>query len=58
MNKKIWVWPILIAIFIFGIIGWGLNIIKIFGAGTINGEVIVRVIGVFVAPFGAVLGYF
>ena len=59
VNKKIRVFADLDRhFFIFDVIGWGLNIIKIFGASTINGEVIVRGIGVFVAPFGAVLGYF
>lgn len=46
---------------IAGFIGWILNIIKIFGAGPIaewTATTIVRIIGVFVAPIGAVLGWF
>lgn len=50
MSKDLWV--------VLIVVGWGLNIIKLFGADTISGEVVVRVIGVFAAPFGAILGYF
>lgn len=43
-----------------GIIGWVLNIIQLFtlaAAGTINGMFILKAIGIFVAPLGAVLGW-
>lgn len=40
--------------------GWVNNIIKIVGAGfdVMNGMLIARCIGVFVAPLGGVLGFF
>ena len=58
MTKDLWVVLIWIALPIVSIVGWGLNIIKLLGADTLNGEVVVRVIGVFAAPLGAILGYF
>lgn len=58
MSKDLLAVLIWIALPIASIVGWGLNIIKLFGADTISGEVVVRVIGVFAAPFGAILGYF
>lgn len=40
------------------IIGWVKNIIAIVGSdGTLTGMLIGRVIGVFVAPIGAILGW-
>lgn len=44
---------------IAGIAGWVLNIIQIFNANfsAVDGELVLRVIGIFVAPLGAVLGY-
>jgi hypothetical protein len=58
MSKDLWVLLIWIGLLVLSIVGWGLNIIKLFGADTISGEVVVRVIGVFAAPLGAILGYF
>jgi hypothetical protein len=45
---------------LFGSIGWIWNIVKIVQSGfeIITGMFIARCIGVFVAPLGAVLGYF
>jgi hypothetical protein len=40
------------------IIGWIWNVVKLFsGAWDINGEFILRLIGVFVAPMGGVMGF-
>lgn len=53
---------IVIAIFIAGFIGWILNICKIIDSGFVlaewGGMQVARVIGVFLAPLGAVLGWF
>ena len=39
--------------------GWIANIITIIGMGEIlNGEGVIRIIGVFIAPLGAIMGYF
>lgn len=48
------------AILIFTVIGWISNIIKLVGSSfdPITGMAVARIIGVFVAPLGAVLGYF
>ena len=41
-------------------IGWGLNVYKIFSTigDPVTGAFIARCIGVFVAPIGAILGWF
>lgn len=56
--------PFGIAIFLIGLIfaavvGWIANIVKIVGviSDPITGMFILRVVGIFVAPLGAVLGY-
>lgn len=48
-----------IAIWILGIIGWILNIVHIFSKTPIvfDGETIIQIIGIFIAPLGAVLGW-
>ena len=40
-------------------VGWITNIVKIVGTDltTITGEIIIRCIGIFLAPLGAVMGY-
>lgn len=48
---------VLLAVFL-GAIGWILNIWKIAQASTVTGMVIIRVLGVFFPPFGAVIGWF
>jgi hypothetical protein len=55
--------PITIALFFFwvaAVVGWILNIVAIAGSSfdVLSGMLILRVIGIFVAPLGAVLGYF
>jgi len=60
MEKKI---DLLIAFFIYFLftvscLGWAFNIIEIAKSETITGLVIVRCIGVFIAPLGAILGWF
>jgi hypothetical protein len=47
-------------LFIAGAIGWVRNIITIAHSGLdqISGMLILRIVGIFVAPLGAVLGYF
>lgn len=41
--------------------GWFLNIAKLiisaFGPGQIDAELVLRVLGVFIPPFGAIIGY-
>lgn len=56
-SSMIIVWA---ALWVLGAIGWVLNIITIAGSSFdhITGILVLRIIGVFVAPIGAVLGYF
>ncbi len=50
---------VLIGIWILGAIGWGLNVYHLYHAimNETVASAVVRGIGVFVAPLGAVLGY-
>jgi len=51
---------VLIVLFLFGVVGWGLNIYKIISSTDpiTTGLMIVRIIGIFIAPLGGLLGYF
>lgn len=42
---------------IFGAVGWVMNIVDIAHADFVSGMVILRVVGIFMFPLGAVLGY-
>lgn len=58
MDKfSVGVFIVWLVVGIFGMIGWIMNIAKLFGAESIFIAVI-RVIGIFVPPAGAVLGWF
>lgn len=50
----------LMSIIFAGILGWGLNLITIFKSdfSVITGSLVVRIIGVFIAPIGAIMGWF
>lgn len=49
-----------LALIVTGIIGWVMNIVAIFHSNfsVISGELVLRVIGVFVAPLGSIMGLF
>lgn len=49
-----------VVIWLAGVVGWCLNIYKIIGSdfGMLTGMLVARIIGVFVAPLGAILGFF
>lgn len=57
--KTYWtIYTAVIVLSIAGIIGWVLNIAKLVGGNMeITGEFILRIIGIFAAPLGAVMGY-
>ena len=50
---------LVLAVSIAGVVGWIWNIVKIINTGfdVFTGMLIARVVGVFLAPLGAVLGY-
>ena len=55
--------PITIAIFLVwvaAVVGWIMNIVAIAGSSfdVLSGMLVLRIVGIFVAPLGAVLGYF
>ena len=49
----------ILVLILFGGIGWIWNIVKIVGSdfANITGLLVVRVIGIFIAPLGAIVGY-
>ena len=49
----------IIALWVLALGGWIANIVKLVGMdfGAITGLLIVRAIGIFIAPLGAVMGY-
>lgn len=49
-----------IILWILGIIGWVMNIVDIISmmSGELTAMLIIRLVGVFVFPLGAILGYF
>lgn len=49
----------LLALVLVAVGGWVANIVKLFGSdfSPLTGEVVLRVVGVFVAPLGAILGF-
>lgn len=51
---------IIAVVVLAGVVGWGWNIVKIVQTccAVIDGMLILRVVGIFVAPLGAILGYF
>lgn len=48
---------IVVIVIVIGVCGWVWNIVKIAGSDAINAMVILRCIGVFIAPLGSVLGF-
>lgn len=47
-------------VFIAGLVGWVMNVFDLIGmiGASVDAEFVLRIVGVFVAPLGAVLGYF
>lgn len=44
---------------ILTLIGWGINIVNIFYLETVmSGEGVLRIAGIFIAPLGAIMGWF
>lgn len=48
---------IYLTILLLAIFGWFYNIYKLFQLDGMSGELAVRVIGIIVAPLGAIMGY-
>lgn len=59
-GSATWVVLFMFALAVAGAVGWVWNIVKIIGVccDPVNGMLVMRLIGVFIAPLGAVLGYF
>ena len=50
-------WVALLALLGVGVFGWVNNIIALASAETITGLIVLRIVGIFIAPLGAVLGW-
>ena len=50
----------ILVVFIAAIVGWVMNVVELIGTmgSGIDAEFVFRLVGVVVAPLGAVLGYF
>lgn len=57
MGNESKIGVIVIGIWLLCVGGWIANIVKLAGADYFGGMVIVRVIGIFVAPLGSFLGF-
>jgi hypothetical protein len=60
MKIKLMVpWYLFLIIFALAVYGWCLNIATIWNGSftPLTGEMVLRVIGIFVGPLGAILGY-
>jgi len=55
-----WLGMLYLIVGLAGVVGWVMNIVDIVNSdfSSITGMLVVRIIGVFVPPLGAVLGYF
>jgi hypothetical protein len=52
MSEFLW-----LGVFLIGAIGWITNIISIAQAEVVNGMIVLRAVGIFFFPLGAVLGW-
>ena len=60
MDDGTWIGGmVFVGVWILAVIGWIMNIVKLVGAdfATVEGLEVARIIGVAVAPLGAVLGF-
>lgn len=59
MKKRFIISGLVLAVALAGVYGWIMNIVSIWNSGfdVLNGMLIARCIGVFVAPLGSVLGF-
>lgn len=59
IKVGLFTWLLLITVFILGFAGWAMNIMTIAGSSfnDLTGLLILRVVGIFIAPMGAVLGW-
>ena len=59
-NLGLWGALSIVCLWLAGIVGWVLNLVAIFDANfsQLTGLLVLRIIGVLVAPLGAVLGLF
>lgn len=57
-NLDNWLICIYVSIALLGFSGWVMNIVSLIDSNGLGGLEAARIVGIFVAPLGAVLGYF
>ena len=59
MSSELFAMLAIIGLWIAGIVGWVMNIITLYhmSFATINGELVLRLVGIFVAPIGSIMGF-
>jgi uncharacterized membrane protein len=59
MDKQLVVMLTVIGIWIAAIVGWVMNLVTLYhmSFATITGELVLRCVGIFVAPIGSVMGF-
>jgi len=59
MDKQLVVLLTVIGVWIAAIVGWVMNIVTLYhmSFATITGELVLRCVGIFVAPIGSVMGF-
>jgi hypothetical protein len=52
-------WAGIMGVLVAAVVGWVANIVKLVGliGDPVSGELVIRAIGVFFAPLGAILGF-
>lgn len=59
MDKQLVGMLAIIGLWIAGLVGWVMNIITLYhmSFATITGELVLRCVGIFVAPIGSIMGF-
>lgn len=59
MDKQLVVLLAVIGVWIAAIVGWVMNIVTLYhmSFANITGELVLRCVGIFVAPIGSVMGF-
>ena len=59
-GSAVFVLGVILVVWVAAIVGWVSNIVKIFGldfSSDVTTEVVLRIVGVVMAPLGVVMGY-
>ena len=59
MSSELFALLAIVGVWIAGIVGWVMNLVTLYHMSftTITGELVLRCVGIFVAPIGSVMGF-